>query len=153
VSLEGLGPKTKWIAVNRQWEKKLVRGLLQFNCCELLLWEAGSWGTGTVREPRGRGTSAVESRYQATSGEDCTRLRRPSVSYSDLRSAVINPITDVKDVYSHTQSRDNIYKIALRIRMCNFESSWIIFYLIRRKSHWNPYIWEVNVKILKMLIS
>jgi hypothetical protein len=32
--------------------------------------EAGSWGMGTVREPRGRGTSAVESRYQKTTGED-----------------------------------------------------------------------------------
>jgi hypothetical protein len=29
-----------------------------------------SWGTGTVREPRERGTSAVGSRYQATTGEN-----------------------------------------------------------------------------------
>jgi hypothetical protein len=35
-----------------------------------LLLEAGSWGTGTVREPSSRGTSAVGSRYQATTGED-----------------------------------------------------------------------------------
>jgi hypothetical protein len=41
-----------------------VRGLLQLSHCELLLLEAGSWGTGTVREPRVRGTSAVGSRYQ-----------------------------------------------------------------------------------------
>jgi hypothetical protein len=36
-----------------------------FSLCERLLLEAGSCGTGTVREPRGRGTSAVGSRYQA----------------------------------------------------------------------------------------
>jgi hypothetical protein len=36
-----------------------------------------------VREPRGRGTSAVESQYQATASEDCNRPTRPNVSYSD----------------------------------------------------------------------
>jgi hypothetical protein len=30
---------------------------------------------GTVREPRGRETSAVGNRYQATASEDCNRLR------------------------------------------------------------------------------
>jgi hypothetical protein len=40
--------------------------------------------TGTVREPKRRGTPAVGSRYKATASEDCNRLRRPSVSYSDL---------------------------------------------------------------------
>jgi hypothetical protein len=40
--------------------------------CELLLLEAGSYGTGKVREPRGRGMSAVENRYQATAKEDMT---------------------------------------------------------------------------------
>jgi hypothetical protein len=50
------------------WEQ--VREL-QFRPSELLLLEAGSRGTGIVREPSVRGTSAVESRYQAlTSGED-----------------------------------------------------------------------------------
>jgi hypothetical protein len=50
-----------------------------------------------VREPRGRGTSAVGSRYRATvSGED-------AVSNSPINS-IINP----KSVDSHTQSRDNI---------------------------------------------
>jgi hypothetical protein len=34
---------------------QLVREMLQLGRCELLLLEAGSWGTGSVREPRGRG--------------------------------------------------------------------------------------------------
>jgi hypothetical protein len=41
-----------------------IRGLVGFSRWELL--EAGSWGTRTGREPRGRGTSAVGSRYRAT---------------------------------------------------------------------------------------
>jgi hypothetical protein len=45
-----------------------VRGLLRFSRFELLLLEAGSWGMGIVREPRGRGKSCVGSRYQATTG-------------------------------------------------------------------------------------
>jgi hypothetical protein len=40
--------------------------LLGFSYCEPLLLEAGSCGTGMVREPKGRGTSAVGKRYQAT---------------------------------------------------------------------------------------
>jgi hypothetical protein len=43
-------------------------GLLRFSPCELLL-EAGSWGKGIVPEPRVRGMSAFESRYQATTYE------------------------------------------------------------------------------------
>jgi hypothetical protein len=43
---------------------------LRFSSCELLLLEAGGWGTGIVREPQGKGTSAVGSRYQTTTGED-----------------------------------------------------------------------------------
>jgi phage FluMu protein Com len=49
---------------------ELVRGLLRCSRCELLLLEAGRCGMGTVREPRERATSGVESRYQATTGED-----------------------------------------------------------------------------------
>jgi hypothetical protein len=56
----------QWSEVN-WWA---VKGLLQFGRCELLLWEAGSWGTEIAREPRVRGTSAVGSRYQITTGED-----------------------------------------------------------------------------------
>jgi hypothetical protein len=61
---------------------QLVRGLLQFGRCELLLLEDGSWGTGIVREPRVRGTSAVGSRYQATTGED-------TADWEDLVHAVV----------------------------------------------------------------
>jgi hypothetical protein len=43
---------------------------LQFSPCELLLLEAGSLGTGIVREPRVTGTSVVGSRHQATASED-----------------------------------------------------------------------------------
>jgi hypothetical protein len=64
---------------------ELVRGLLLFSPCELLLLEAGTWRTGIFREPRGRGTSAFEKRYQATTGED-SRLRRHSTRYSELQS-------------------------------------------------------------------
>jgi hypothetical protein len=39
---------------------------LQFSCCESLLLEASSRGTGICRESRVRGMSAVGSRYQAT---------------------------------------------------------------------------------------
>jgi hypothetical protein len=49
---------------------ELIRELLRFSPCELLLLEAGSSGTGTVREPRVRGRSAVRSRYQSTTDED-----------------------------------------------------------------------------------
>jgi hypothetical protein len=38
----------------------------------------------TVREPRGRGTSAVGSRYQATTGEG-NRLRRLSTALVNCR--------------------------------------------------------------------
>jgi hypothetical protein len=48
------------------WVSEPVSGVLIFSPCEVLLLESGSWETGTVREPRGRGTSAFESRYQAT---------------------------------------------------------------------------------------
>jgi hypothetical protein len=55
-----------------QGSQKLI-GELE-NCSsvvvELLLLEAGTCDTGIVREPRGRGTSAVRSHYQGTTGED-----------------------------------------------------------------------------------
>jgi hypothetical protein len=54
------------------WVSEWVRGLLRFTPCELLLLEAGSWGTGIVWESRIRGTSAVASRYRATVSEDMT---------------------------------------------------------------------------------
>jgi hypothetical protein len=48
---------------------ELVREL-QLRRCEMLLLEAGSSGTGIFREPRIRGTSAVECRYLAKTGDD-----------------------------------------------------------------------------------
>jgi hypothetical protein len=67
----------KWVGL---WA---VRGLLQFSQCELLLFEAGSWGMGIVLEPRVRGTSAVGSHYRATTGED-------TADWEDLIRAVVN---------------------------------------------------------------
>jgi hypothetical protein len=61
----------------------LVRGLLQSSPCAPLLLEAGSWGTEIVRESRVRGTSAVESRYQATTGKD-------TADRGDVVSGVVN---------------------------------------------------------------
>jgi hypothetical protein len=52
-----------------------VRRLLQFNPCEQLLLEAGSWGTEIAQEPRVRGTT----------GEDST-LRTFSACCSELLS-------------------------------------------------------------------
>jgi hypothetical protein len=54
------------------WVSEWVTGLLRLSSCDPLLWAAGSWGTGIVREPRGRGTSAVGSRHAAATGEDTT---------------------------------------------------------------------------------
>jgi hypothetical protein len=52
--------------------------LLWFSPCELLLLEAGSWGSEIVRVPKARGTFAVGNRYQTTASGDCNRLRRLS---------------------------------------------------------------------------
>jgi hypothetical protein len=61
--------QVEWSGVKRVgW--LAVRGLLRFSPCEPVLLEAGSCGTRIVREPRLRGTSAIESRYQATAGEN-----------------------------------------------------------------------------------
>jgi hypothetical protein len=49
---------------------ELSTGLLRCNPCVPLLLGASSWGTGIVREPGVRGTSAVGSRYKTTTGED-----------------------------------------------------------------------------------
>jgi hypothetical protein len=56
--------------------------LMQFGHCELLLLEAGSSGKGAVGELRGRGTSAVGSRYQATTVEH--RLKRINACCNEL---------------------------------------------------------------------
>jgi hypothetical protein len=60
-----------------------VRGLLQFSPCQLLLLEAGSWGTGIVREPRVRATSAFENRYETSTVEG-------TADWDELVRAVVN---------------------------------------------------------------
>jgi hypothetical protein len=76
------------------WVSEWARELLQFSRCVPLLLDAGSWGTGTFREPRVRGKSAVGSRYQTTTGDDkadwqgdllvlINLLTNPSPAYSD----------------------------------------------------------------------
>jgi hypothetical protein len=62
---------------------QLISGLLQFGRCDVLLLEAGKWGTVIVWELKVSGTSAIESRYQATTGED-SRLKRFSACCSEL---------------------------------------------------------------------
>jgi hypothetical protein len=69
--------KSVWLV--SEW----VRGLLRFSPCELLLWESGSWGTGTGREPRGKRISAVRSRYHKI-GEDTADWVDISVCSSEL---------------------------------------------------------------------
>jgi hypothetical protein len=54
-------------------------GLVVSCCCYKLVAEA--WDSSGTRR---KGTSAVGSSYQATASEDCKRLRRHSVFYSDL---------------------------------------------------------------------
>jgi hypothetical protein len=57
---------------------------LWFSRCELLLLQAGSWGTGIIRESRIMGTSAVEA---------STRQRLVKT---------INPIINPNPIYSHS---------------------------------------------------
>jgi hypothetical protein len=84
----------EWVGL---WISESVRGLLRFSPCELLLLEAGSWGTRTIREPRGRGTSAVGSRYQKTVADKagwedlsvcCSEMQ--SVWFSDSATVTCN---------------------------------------------------------------
>jgi hypothetical protein len=66
-----------------RWTGELVRGPLRFSPFELLLLEAGSWSTEIIRELWIRGTSAVGSPYQATTGED-------TAEWEALVRAVVN---------------------------------------------------------------
>jgi hypothetical protein len=52
------------------WVSQSVSVPLRFSLCEPLLFEAGSSGTGIVREPRVNGTPAIGGRYQATTNQD-----------------------------------------------------------------------------------
>jgi hypothetical protein len=51
---------------------EIIRELLRFSHCELLLCEAGSLRPGIVREPRGKGTPTIENHYRATASEEVT---------------------------------------------------------------------------------
>jgi hypothetical protein len=62
---------------------ELVIELLRFSPYEPLLLEAGSWGTGIVREHRVRGMSVVGIGYYATTSED-------AADWEDLVHAVVN---------------------------------------------------------------
>jgi hypothetical protein len=84
----------EWSELVGEWVSELVRGLLRFSPCELLLLEAGSWGTGTVQERKGGGTSAIGSRYQKT-GEDTTDWEDLSVCSSELQSVRMSNIAVV----------------------------------------------------------
>jgi hypothetical protein len=66
---------------------EIVRGLLRFSPCELLLLEAGNLVTVTIWETKGRGTSAVGSRYQKT-GEDTAGWEGLSVCCSKLHNVI-----------------------------------------------------------------
>jgi hypothetical protein len=82
----------------------------------MLLLEAGSWGTGIVREPRERGTFAVGNRYQTTTGEEtgceglsacCSELRSVWTSDSTIVNCSydkcsVHPITNPNPVRSHS---------------------------------------------------
>jgi hypothetical protein len=85
---------------------------LMFSRCELLLLEACTWGQGTVRESRERGTSVVGSRYQKT-GENtagweelracCSELQNVWISNSAVTICKwsINRVTNPNTSYSH----------------------------------------------------
>jgi hypothetical protein len=93
-----------------EWVSELVWGLLGFSLCKLLLLEAGSWGTGTVRESSARGTSAVRCRHQATTDEDtedcCSELLTAWNSGSLIAICSYNPSVFNKSNY---QSKPRLY--------------------------------------------
>jgi hypothetical protein len=115
VILKGLGAKTNWLAVNCKSQSnsdslvvELLREL-QSSCCELLLWEAGSWGHGQFWNPEVRRKSALGSRYQVTLVET-NRLRTldsvwqwfVKCSYELCAKNSINSITNPNPVHSHS---------------------------------------------------
>jgi hypothetical protein len=52
---------------------------------QLLLLEVASWGMGIIPEPRVKGTSSIDSRYQATAGKDTADWQ-----WDDIVRAVVN---------------------------------------------------------------
>jgi hypothetical protein len=53
-----------------QWVHEWVRGLLQYNRCELLLLVAGIWGQGDISGTQRKGMSTVENHYQGATSEN-----------------------------------------------------------------------------------
>lgn len=86
---------------------------------ELLLLEAGIWGTGTVRDLRGKRTSAVESRYQVTVNGNVTVDTSVCVCVcnSDLCSVVTNCLT-AQQMESQIQNRSTI-----TLKLCQCEQN------------------------------
>jgi hypothetical protein len=76
------GSSVQWREVSWLESSQLVRGLVQFSRCELLLLDTGSWGMGIVREPSVRGKSAVET----TTKNDWWKHR----DWEDLVRAAVN---------------------------------------------------------------
>jgi hypothetical protein len=54
-----------------KWDSELARGLLGFCRCELLLWEAGSWGQGHFGNPGERERPSLEA-VKSNDTEDVT---------------------------------------------------------------------------------
>jgi hypothetical protein len=95
-----------------------MRELLVRYSRELLLLEAGSWGTGTFGNPEEGERPQIGNRYQATTGEDkevwedltacCSELQGVWMDDSAIVTWIyvcicsINPITNQNPVCSHT---------------------------------------------------
>jgi hypothetical protein len=131
------------------WVNELVRGLLWFSPCELLLLEAGSWGSGIVREPTVPGTSAVGNRYRTTTDENTAewedsmrvivncRVCKLAIELEFLVVAIckwsINPIINSNFVHSHSytlQYTENWSLIFIKInnrRQFNLSVPFIFF--------------------------
>jgi hypothetical protein len=89
-----------------------VRGLLRFSRCELFLLETGSWGTGTVREPRGRERPPLKP----LPGSYCwrhNRLRRVSTCCSKLQSVWISDSAVVSCIILNDGSVEMIENVAV----------------------------------------
>jgi hypothetical protein len=100
------------------------------DCCSsvlLLLFEAGSWGTGTVREARTRGTSAVGSHYQKKTGED-------TEDWKDLRCAVVNckecELAIALELLVVTFCRWSVNAITNLNPVCSHQHTWQYAFLI-----------------------